>query len=216
MTVLFFAASVVAIAGALGVVVASTPVHGVLAMLVNFAGLSALFLSLNAEFLAVAQIIIYAGAVMVLFLFVISLLSARNRPAEGPDDRLRLQIPLGMATVAALVAGIVMGLLGPSATVGPAVQGWQPAPEGFGSVEAFGQVLLGAFPFELEVAGLVLLVALVGVMVVVGRRAEVAEPARPPGVAAARVEDDRRAEAADGAGSERAVPVGVASGENRG
>lgn len=214
MTVLFFAASVVAIAGALGVVVASTPVHGVLAMLVNFAGLSALFLSLNAEFLAVAQIIIYAGAVMVLFLFVISLLSARNRPAEGPDDRLRLQIPLGVATVAVMVAGVLMSLLGPSATVGPAVQGWQPAPEGFGSVEAFGEVLLGAFPFELEVAGLVLLVALVGVMVVVGRRAEVVDPTRAPEVAAARVAES--ATATDGTGSERAVPVGVASGENRG
>ncbi|NLG70086.1 MAG: NADH-quinone oxidoreductase subunit J, partial [Firmicutes bacterium] len=88
MTLLFVAASAVAIAGALGVVAARTPVHGVLAMLANFAGLSALFLSLQAEFMAVAQIIVYAGAVMVLFLFVISLLSARNRPTEGPEDRL--------------------------------------------------------------------------------------------------------------------------------
>lgn len=213
MTVLFFAASVVAIAGALGVVVASTPVHGVLAMLVNFAGLSALFLSLNAEFLAVAQIIIYAGAVMVLFLFVISLLSARNRPAEGPDDRLRLQIPVAVATVAVMVAGILMSVLGPSATMGPAPQGWQPAPEGFGSVEAFGEVLLSAFPFELEVAGLVLLVALVGVMVIVGRRAEVVEPLRAPEVAAAQLRES--AVTAEGVESERAVVVGAAAVEDR-
>ena len=214
MTVLFLAASVVAIAGALGVVMASGPVHGVLAMLVNFAGLSALFLSLHAEFLAVAQIIIYAGAVMVLFLFVISLLSVRNRPVEGPDDRLRLQIPMAVATVAVLVAGVLMSVVGPSTPVGQAVQGWQPAPEGFGSVEAFGEVLLRTFPFELEVAGLVLLVAVVGVMVIVGRRAEVMEASEASdAITAPTVQAS--APAREATRAESAVPVSAAVGENR-
>lgn len=172
MTLLFLAASAVAIAGAMGVVVAATPVHGVLAMLVNFAGLSALFLSLNAEFLAVAQIIIYAGAVMVLFLFVISLLSARKRPAEDPYDRLRSQLPMAVGAVAVLIAGLLVAVLGPGLAAGPGLPSWQAAPEEFGSVTEFGRVLLEGFPFELEVVGLILLVAMVGVMVIVGQRAE--------------------------------------------
>ncbi|HEY8498289.1 MAG TPA: NADH-quinone oxidoreductase subunit J [Limnochordales bacterium] len=175
MTVLFFAASAVAVAGALGVVAARTPVHGVLAMLANFSGLSALFLSLQAEFMAVAQIIVYAGAVMVLFLFVISLLSARNRPAEGPEDRLRWQVPAGAATAAAVAAAILSAVAGPSAALGTAAAAWPALPEGYGGVEAFGRLLLTSYPFELEIAGLVLLVALVGVMVIVGRRVEPAE-----------------------------------------
>ncbi len=204
MTLLFVAASAVAIAGALGVVAARTPVHGVLAMLANFAGLSALFLSLQAEFMAVAQIIVYAGAVMVLFLFVISLLSARNRPTEGPEDRLWGQLPAGVATAAVVVAGLVMAVAGPSATVGGAAS-WRPVPEGFGGVEAFGRVLLTAFPFELELAGLVLLVALVGVMVLVGRRVETVEPHLPS--SAEQVPATADAGAGDGRVPE---PVGVA------
>ncbi|WP_324667850.1 NADH-quinone oxidoreductase subunit J family protein [Geochorda subterranea] len=205
MTLLFVAASAVAIAGALGVVAARTPVHGVLAMLANFAGLSALFLSLQAEFMAVAQIIVYAGAVMVLFLFVISLLSARNRPTEGPEDRLWGQLPAGVATAAVVVAGLVMAVGGPSTAVGGPPASWPPVPEGFGGVEAFGRVLLTAFPFELELAGLVLLVALVGVMVLVGRRVETVEPHLPS--SAEQVPATADAGAGDGRVPE---PVGVA------
>jgi len=213
MTILFVAASTVAIAGALGVVAARTPVHGVLAMLTNFAGLSALFLSLQAEFMAVAQIIVYAGAVMVLFLFVISLLSARNRPTEGPEDRLWGQLPAGVATAAVVVAGLVMTVAGPSATMGGAAGSWRPVPEGFGGVEAFGRVLLTAFPFELELAGLVLLVALVGVMVLVGRRVETVETRLPSSTGEMPATVDA---VADGSVRE---PVGVAvtaSGESTG
>lgn len=210
MTALFVGASAVAVAGALGVVAAPTPVHGVLAMLVNFAGLAALLLSLQAEFLAVAQIIVYAGAVMVLFLFVISLLSARNRPVEGPRERLYLQLPLGAATVGALVAGVWMSAVGPAWPAAGTVRPWVPAPEGFGSVEHFGRAVLAEFPFELEVAGLVLLVALVGVMVLVGRRPEPAAQARVPEAGAVAV--DGRV-GSDRAGHE--VVVAVAAGEER-
>ncbi|WP_324717469.1 NADH-quinone oxidoreductase subunit J [Carboxydochorda subterranea] len=178
MTLVFVAAAAVAVAGALGVVAARTPVHGVLAMLVNFAGLSALYLTLQSEFLAIAQIIIYAGAVMVLFVFVITILSARNRPVETEVDPLALQLPLALATVGALVAAVLLRVLGPgdrAAGAGGTVT-WVAAPEGYGGVAEFGRTLLQGFPFELEVAGLVLLVAMVGVMVIVGRRREAAQP----------------------------------------
>ena len=171
MTAVFVGACGVAVAGALGVVAARTPVHGVLALLAHFVGLAVLFLTLSAEFLAVAQVVVYAGAVLVLFLFVISLLTARARPVEGLADRLAYQGPMAAAAVAALTTAVL-------AAVGrvPAA----PAAElsaTFGDVRDFGRALLGDYPFELEVVGLVLLVAAVGVMVLVGRRqAPVAAP----------------------------------------
>src|SRR5690606_6524062 len=87
MMVLFFLlGSLMAVAGASGVVVARKPVHGVIGMILNFLGLALLYVSLQAEFLAVVQIIVYAGAVMVLFLFVVALLTAHAKPpAMGPS-----------------------------------------------------------------------------------------------------------------------------------
>lgn len=178
MTLVFVAASGVAIAGAVGVVAARTPVHGVLAMLVNFAGLAALYLSLQSEFLAVAQIIIYAGAVMVLFVFVISILSARRSPAESPRDRLAWQPPLAVVTAVTLVATLLLGVMGEGAG------GTWPEALDYGGVAEFGRVLLTEFPFELETTGLILLVAMLGVMVLVGRRVETdVEPQERPGAA---------------------------------
>ncbi len=166
MSPLFVVASALAVAGALGVVAARTPVHGVLAMLVNFAGLAVLLLTLQAEFLAVTQIIIYAGAVLVLFLFVINLLTARLDPIEAPQDRLRFQAPLAVAAVAGLGIVLLAGLSAAPEQRPPAAE----LPPGFGGVAAFGRSLLTRHPFELELVGLVLLVAMVGVMVLVGRR----------------------------------------------
>ena len=80
MTAVLWIGGIIAILGAIGVVAFRTPVHSVLSLVVNFLGLAALFLSLNAEFLAIVQIIIYAGAIMILFLFVIALLTVRKDP----------------------------------------------------------------------------------------------------------------------------------------
>jgi len=79
-TAVLWIGGIIAILGAIGVVAFRTPVHSVLSLVVNFLGLAALFLSLNAEFLAIVQIIIYAGAIMILFLFVIALLTVRKDP----------------------------------------------------------------------------------------------------------------------------------------
>ena len=216
MTLAFVGGSAVAVMGALGVVAARTPVHGVLALLVHFVGLAMLFLTLSAEFLAVSQIIVYAGAVLVLFLFVISLLTARTRPVEGPADRLAYQGLMAAAAVTALTAGLLaaVGRLGGGAggatgTAGPAV----PAGADFGSLRAFGRALLVEFPFELEMVGLVLLVAAIGVMVLVGRR-PVPEQAAEPG--RARVSGDGYRQAAGvGAVAEPARERDLARGGER-
>lgn len=164
---IFFAVfGLLAVLGALGVILARTPVHSVLALVLNFLGLAALYLSLQAEFMAVIQLIIYAGAIMVLFLFVISLLSVRNVPTERSVGRLRGQGPAGFAVggaLAALLAGAA--LAGAGSLPAPAA-----APSAFGSVAHFGRELLTTHVFAFELTAFVLMVAVVGVVVLVGRK----------------------------------------------
>src|SRR5690606_10791512 len=105
MSLAFIAGALLAAAGALGVVLARAPVHNVLSLVVNFIGLSILYLTLQAEFLAVVQVIIYAGAVLILFLFVIALLTVRREAPHGPGERLKGQRTAGYA------AGGLVGVL---------------------------------------------------------------------------------------------------------
>lgn len=165
MTPVFWIAGIVAVLGAVGVVAARTPVHSVLALVINFVALAALYLSLDAEFLAVIQIIIYAGAILILFLFVIALLSASKSASEHSTSRLVAQKELGIA--AAVVAGLLLTVSifrNSSGFAGARVQ------DGFGSAASFGKELLTTHVFAFELTAFVLMVAVVGVVVLVGRR----------------------------------------------
>lgn len=174
MSLLFLAAAGVAIAGGVGVVLSRQPVHSVLALVINFIGLAVLFLSLQAEFLAVIQIIVYAGAVMVLFLFVIALLTVKAEYREATSVALPGQRAAGVV-VAAGLAG-VLGIAGlragfgraPAATLGPP---WPSQIDAsFGTVPEFGRWLLNTHVLPFEMMALVLMVAVVGVVILVGRR----------------------------------------------
>lgn len=166
MSVLFVACALVALAGAAGVVLARQPVHQVLALVLNFFSLAVLYLSLQAEFLAVIQMIIYAGAIMVLFLFVIALLTARREPMEGRGKRLFGPWEIvGGAAVLVVAALLLVTLSRVSNTLLSA-----PAPAGFGTVAAFGQALLKTHVFPFELTAFVLMVAVVGVIILVGRK----------------------------------------------
>lgn len=165
MTAVFVVAALVALAGAVGVLRARQPVHSVLALILNFGALAVLYLSLSGEFMAVVQLIIYAGAIMVLFLFVIGLLTARLDPAEKGPEPLRGQVPAAaaaMAVLGLLLAGA--GLRAAYAPAGPSL------PAGFGGVRAFGHELLVTHVFPFELTAFVLMVAVVGVLILVGRR----------------------------------------------
>lgn len=161
-------AGAIGVLGAIGVVAAKTPVHSVLALVVNILALAALFLSLHAEFVALIQVIIYAGAIMVLFLFVIALLTASRDPMERPTSRLRSQsefglmvgLGVGLLIIAAVVRGVGSGAFGALVDV---------APE-FGTAAEFGKVLLTTHIFPFELTAFVLLAAVIGVVVLVGRR----------------------------------------------
>jgi len=165
MTAVLWIAGIIAILGALGVVAARTPVHGVLALVVNFLGLAALYLSLHAEFLAIVQIIIYAGAIMILFLFVIALLTVGKDPVERPKDNLEGQRQLGIA--AAVVVGALLAVVALRGTLKPAAPELM---EGFGSAAAFGRALLTTHVFPFELTAFALMAAVIGVVVLVGRK----------------------------------------------
>lgn len=157
---IFWVAAAVAISMAIVVVTAKNSMHGVIALVANFVMLGVLFLLLHAEFLALVEILVYAGAVMVLFLFVVTLLFAGTKPPEeGRGRNLRGQ------TVSAILLGggilaLVVFALAVKTTIGPTTN----APNNFGSIFAFGQALFTTYLLPFELTALVLLVAVIGVV----------------------------------------------------
>jgi NADH-quinone oxidoreductase subunit J len=159
-TVYFYFFAACAVGGALGVVVAKNPIRGAMGLLLLILSVAALFLQLHAEFLAAIQLIVYAGAIVVLFLFVIMLLGPS---ATSPHDRRGL--------VVRTLSGSLFGVAGVAAiaAVTRASDAAAPLPRvdsGFGGIEAFGSVLFSdaLVPFELSSA--LLMVAVVGAIAV--------------------------------------------------
>ncbi len=165
--VLFFIAGIGAIAGAIGVVRLRNPFYSVLALVFHLLALAALFLLLRAEFLAAAQVIIYAGAVMVLYVFVVAYVGGADEPIVGADvvGSLRLVGPVvgGLLFVELCIATLGSGLqaLGDD---GAAYS------QGFGSPERIGRLLLTKFLLPFEVASFLLLIAAVGAVILARRR----------------------------------------------
>jgi NADH-quinone oxidoreductase subunit J len=163
--VVFFIAAIGAIAGAIGVVALRNPFYSVLALVGHLLSLAALFLLLRAEFIAAAQVVVYAGAVMVLYLFVVSYIGGGANQITPGGSNLRL---VAGAAVLALFAELAIAVLGS----GLQAIGSDGAPyvSGFGSPAAIGEALLTKFLFPFEVASLLLLVAAVGAVVLARRR----------------------------------------------
>jgi NADH-quinone oxidoreductase subunit J len=161
---LFWISTAVLILTAIGVVASRHPVHSVIGLIVNFSALAVMFLMLNAEFLAMIQIIIYGGAILVLFLFVITLLTIGTGPVESGPSRLAFQaVPSIVAGIVAL-ALLATGVRGASSTAPPS------APADFGLVGSFGMQLLTTHLFAFEVTGFVLLIAVLGVVLMAARK----------------------------------------------
>jgi NADH-quinone oxidoreductase subunit J len=169
--IVFFALSIALIASALFTITAKHPVYSVIGLLMNFLALATLYLSLSAEFLALIQILVYSGAILVLFIFVIALLSSGVKPFDIGPNKLPL---IGMpAVVTALVAfgALVWGAIQVPFT--PSVGATTPAgPPGtadvFGSVADFGRALFGPYLLPFEMTALVLVIAIIGVIMLAG------------------------------------------------
>jgi NADH-quinone oxidoreductase subunit J len=168
--ILFFITAAIALAGAIAMLASRNAVHSALFLLLNFGAIAVLFLLLRAPFLFAIQLSIYAGAIMVLFLFVVMLLGAER--AEDEQDRIAWQRPL-----AAILGGILLletvivsvrGETGASLKETAA----QPNAETFGDPVEIGRVLFTDYLLPFEVTGLILLVAIVGVVVLRGQKAQ--------------------------------------------
>jgi NADH-quinone oxidoreductase subunit J len=173
-SVLFFIAGIGAVAGAIGVIALRNPFYSVLALVCHLLSLAILFLLLNAQFVAAAQIVVYAGAVMVLYVFVVSYVGGQDEPMVSLGPGLSAA---GIALCLALFVELSIALLGSGlhaidthgADLGP----------GFGGPGQIGQLLLTKFLFAFEVASYLLLVAAVGAVVLARRRRGLDAPDEP-------------------------------------
>jgi NADH-quinone oxidoreductase subunit J len=163
--VLFFIAAIGALAGAVGVVVLRNPFYSVLALVSHLIALAALFLLLRAEFVAAAQVVVYAGAVMVLYVFVVAYIGGADNPLHRPGSSLRFLAPLfGLAVAIELcIAMLGTALKGISSKGAPYVLG-------FGTPKHIGELFLTTYLFPFEIASLLLLVAAIGAVVLARRR----------------------------------------------
>jgi NADH-quinone oxidoreductase subunit J len=164
--VFFFIAAIGAIVGAVGVATLPNPFYSVLALVCHLLSLAALFLLLRAEFIAAAQVVVYAGAVMVLYVFVVAYVGSQDepvRPAGGPGLRAASIVFAGLLAVELCIAVLGSGLKGID-TEGA------PYHAGFGTPGAIGELLLTRFLFPFEVASILLLMAAVGAVVLARRR----------------------------------------------
>ena len=165
--VLFFIAAIGAIAGAIGVVSLQNPFYSVLALVFHLLSLAALFLLLQAAFVAAAQVVVYAGAVMVLYVFVVAYVgaaeSAHFKTPVGGRQR-SIAVAFALALFVELAIAVLGSGLSAIGTRGPTV------PLGFGGPAQIGQALLTKFLVAFEVASYLLLIAAVGAVVLARRR----------------------------------------------
>jgi NADH-quinone oxidoreductase subunit J len=158
--IVFIVAALLAAAGGIGVISARQPVHSAIALLVVLASLAVMYLLLAAQFIAALQVIIYAGAIVVLFLFVIMLLHSDR--GEGPAEKL----PRQRATTAVFGALYLAALLAANLSVARSLE---PVPPGFGTAQAIGATLFVTYLLPFELASVILLVGVVAA-VILGRR----------------------------------------------
>lgn len=167
--VVLIIAGALALASALGVVLLPNAVYSALMLLLNLVSLATLFLLLHAQFMFAAQLIVYAGAILVLFLFVVTLLNPQGENILRDKHRLQQAgaISLGLFMACLLVGAILYAFTnGPQPDLSPSVTA---ANSTYGTVEAFGKSLFTQFLLPFELTSLVLLVALIGA-VVLGKR----------------------------------------------
>ncbi len=162
--VLFFLAAIGALGGAIGVVAMRNPFYSVLALIVHLFSLAVLFLLLTSAFVAAAQVVVYAGAVMVLYVFVVAYVGGGGESAWEPIPGQRFLAPaLAIALFIELSIAVLSSALRALETHGPDVG------PGFGNPAAIGTLLLEKFLLPFEASSILLLIAAVGAIVLANR-----------------------------------------------
>jgi NADH-quinone oxidoreductase subunit J len=169
---IFYVFAAVAVAASLGVVGQKNPMHSVLLLIVSFAGLAGLYIQLDAPFTAVTQIIIYAGAIMVLFLFVVMLLNAPREDVPSAYGPSYVSLTKGPRRIFTLLTVLLLAeLLWALSKLGvrPVTANARPEVD-ISSVRAIGVSLFTDHVFAFEVTSVLILVAMVGAVVLAKKR----------------------------------------------
>ena len=170
--VIFFIAAIGAVAGAVGTVALRNPFYSVLALVFHLLALAALFLLLRAEFVAAAQVVVYAGAVMVLYVFVVAYVGGTDEPLTAATGS-----PLRFASLLfALVLFVELTIALVGTSLSALDSDGAPYQPGFGSPAAVGELFLTRFLIAFEIASLLLLIAAVGAVILARRRAGLTDP----------------------------------------
>jgi len=160
----FYVFAAMTIASAVAVIFARNPVHSVLWLILAFFNAAGLMLMAGAEFIALLLVIVYVGAVAVLFLFVVMMLDIDFAELRSGFTR---NLPFGLIIALVLLAEIVLAVSAWRA--GSALSGAAPRDMGQSNIEGLGQVLYSRFLYPFEIAGLILLVAMIGAIVLTHR-----------------------------------------------
>ncbi len=151
----FWLFAILGIAGGIGLITQKNPVMAALSLILNFFSIAGLYLSLQAEFLAVIQILVYAGAIMVLFLFVIMLLNLQDEQNQRFDVTKGLAFLLGLGFLGEMIYVF-------NSFMGKSVSG----AFSLGKVEPIGMQMMTNYLFPFEMISVVLLAALIGAIVI--------------------------------------------------
>ena len=158
--ILFYAFGFVLLASALAVILVRNPVHAALCLVLAFTTAAGLWLLLYAEFLAITLVLVYVGAVMVLFLFVVMMLDINlDKLREGFWGNLPLAAVVGILMAGEMVLLLMRGFDSPVMSPGA-------PPPGFSNTKALGQVIYTDYVFAFELAAIILLVAIVAAIAI--------------------------------------------------
>lgn len=164
--VMFLGLALIAVISAVSMLASRDAVYSALFLVLNFLTVATFYLLLHAAFIAMVQITVYAGAIMVLFLFVIMLLGTEREDIGGS---IRWQLPVAILLAIGLAAELVIGLSRSAAEV----QGQLPVvPESFGSPASVGRLLFSEYLVPFELVSILLLVAMVGTIVLTFKKRE--------------------------------------------
>jgi len=159
--ILFWAFAIVLIASSLAVILVRNPVHAALFLVLAFVQAAGLWMLLYAEFLAITLVLVYVGAVMVLFLFVVMMLDINlDVLREGFWGNLPLAAVIGILMAGEMVLLLMRGF-GGETVISPGAP-----PKGFSNTKALGQVIYTDYVFAFEVAAIILLVAIVAAIAI--------------------------------------------------
>ncbi len=154
--VAFYIIAAIAVFGALLMITRRNPLAGAFSLVVSLIALAGIYAMLRAELIFILQILVYAGAIMVLVIFTIMLLNLREEELEEP--------PAGKIKTLIILAAVAFGCYGIIKVLSGAPDEVPRVPENFGSVEKVGELMLTSYLYPFEIISVVLLVAIVGVV----------------------------------------------------